>query len=114
MKRFFAFGVASFALIGAMLVVMVLAFPMDAVRRAMQVAAIVAFAVQLVAFTIARAMAKDNIVAGWAVGIVLRFGAIAAFALVAPRLSLPLGATLLSMASFLFVSTLIEPFFLKQ
>ena len=79
-------------------------------------AAPTAFIVQLIAFLIARAMARrNNVMAGWGIGILLRFAALFLFALVAvPRLGLPVSASLLGLAAFLFVSTLIEPLFLKQ
>jgi hypothetical protein len=59
-------------------------------------------------------MARRNVMAGWGIGVALRFVALAIFALaVVPRLGLPV-VILLGLATFLFVSTLIEPLFLKQ
>jgi hypothetical protein len=85
------------------------------VRRALGISAAVAFVVQMAAFLVVREMARrKNVMAGWGIGIALRFGALVIFALVAvPRLELPLSASLLGLATFLFVSTLIEPLFLK-
>jgi hypothetical protein len=76
---------------------------------------VVAFVVQVAAFLVVREMGRrKNVMAGWGIGIALRFGALVIFALVAvPRLGLPLSASLLGLATFLFVSTLIEPLFLR-
>lgn len=115
MRRSLLFAVACAAIIGATWAIAVLLFPDAAVRRALGITAVLAFMVQVVAFLVARAMARrKNVIAGWGIGIALRFGVLAIFALVAaPRLALPLSASLLGLATFLFVSTLIEPLFLK-
>ncbi len=114
-KRSLLFAVACAALIGALWAILVLLFTEDAVRRALGISAAIAFVVQMIAFFIARAFARrNNVIAGWGLGVALRFVALAIFALVAvPRLGLPLSASLLGLAVFLFVSTLIEPLFLK-
>ena len=115
MRRFVIFAAACTALIGALLALLVLVFPGDEVRRALITSAAVALVVQLVAFAVARAMAQRNVIAGWGIGVALRFGALGVLALVAaPGLGLPLTASLLGLAVFLFVSTLIEPLFLKS
>ena len=115
MKRTFFFAAACAALIAAMWALMVLWFTDTAVRRAIAISAALAFLVQMVAFSVARAMARrKNVIAGWGIGIALRFSTLIILALVAvPMLNLPLSASLLSLATFLFVSTLIEPLFLK-
>jgi hypothetical protein len=108
------YAAACGALIGAAWLILVLVFPGEAVRRALTIAGAVAFGVQMVAFLVARAMAPKNVIAGWGIGIALRFGALVVFALAAvPRLGLPLSTSLLGLATFLFLSILIEPFFLK-
>lgn len=115
MKRVASFLAACLGLIGLMWLIAVLVFPGAEVRRALDVAALVAAGVQVVTFLVARAMARRNVMAGWGIGVALRFGALAIVALVVvPRLGLPLAASLLGLATFLFVSTLIEPLFLKQ
>ena len=83
-------------------------------HAAIVVGALVSFGVQMVAFTAAQAMARTNVMAAWGAGAVIRLVALAMYALmVVPRLGLPVSAALVSMALYLFVSTLIEPFFLK-
>jgi hypothetical protein len=113
--RSFRFAAACAALIGCVWGIGILLFSDTAVRRALGITAILALVVQLVAFAIARAWArKQNVMAGWGIGIGLRFTALLLFGLIGvPRLGLPVGAALLSLAVFLFVTTLIEPLFLQ-
>ena len=115
MKRALQFTAACAALIGALWLILVLVMSGTMARHALTISAITAFVVQVAAFLVAREMARrKNVMAGWGMGVVLRFGALMIFALVAvPRLGLPLQASLLGLVTFLFVSTLIEPFFLK-
>jgi len=52
--------------------------------------------------------------AGWGLGVAIRIMALAAYAWIAvPQLGLPMTAALVSVALYLFLSTLVEPFFLK-
>ena len=115
MKRALQFTAASAALIGALWTILVLVMTGTLVRHALSISAVTAFIVQVAAFFVTRAVARrKNVVAGWGIGIALRFGALLIFGLiVVPRLGLPLSASLLGLATFLFVSTLIEPLFLK-
>lgn len=115
MKRSLYFAAACLGIIGAMWAVSALLFTDALVRRGLAIAAGVAFGVQMITFQIARLAArKQNVIAGWGIGVALRFVALAIFALVAvPRLGLPLASALVGLAFFLFVSTLIEPLFLK-
>jgi hypothetical protein len=116
MKRTIFFAVTCVAVIAVVWLLAEVLFPNEAGRQALGVAAAVAFVVQVVAFLIARAFARrKNVMAGWGIGIALRFVALLLFGLVAvPKLALPLGSSLLGLAMFLFVSTLIEPLFLKS
>jgi hypothetical protein len=115
MKRLLSFAAACAAAIAATWAIGMLLFSDVAARRALGITAATAFLVQLVAFSIARTMArKKNVMAGWGIGIALRFSALLLFGLVAvPRMGLPLSASLLALATFLFVTTLIEPLFLR-
>jgi hypothetical protein len=114
-KRSLLFALACAATIGALWGILVLLFTEAAARRALGITATIAFFVQVMAFLVARAMAqRKNVMAGWGIGVVLRFVVLAVFALVAvPAWSLPLAPALMSFAMFLFVTTLIEPLFLK-
>jgi hypothetical protein len=52
--------------------------------------------------------------AGWGVGVLLRFVVLAAYALVgAKALGLPLAPALISLVAFFFVTSLVEPVLLK-
>jgi hypothetical protein len=111
--------VAKFALVTG-LVVAVLAFGLTrvmqdaAASRAVWVSAGVAVLVQLAAFGLTRATQPANVVAGWGAGMIIRVMALAAYALlVVNSLGLLMGPALLSLAAFFFVTTLIEPVFLK-
>jgi hypothetical protein len=100
--------------VAATLAVLLVVYRGAADRRAVAVSAIVAVVVQMGAFTAALALARTNVMAGWGLGAVVRLVALALYALVfVPPLGLPLSAALISLALFLFLSTLIEPFFLK-
>ena len=94
MKRSLLFMLACAAIIGALWAILVLLFTESAVRRALGITATIAFFVQVVAFEVARAMARrKNVIAGWGIGVALRFVALAVFAFVAvPAFSLPVGA----------------------
>ena len=116
MKRTMFFAVTCVAVIAAIWGAAVVLFPSAASGQALGMAAGVALVVQLVAFLIAREFARrKNVMAGWGIGIALRFVALLLFGLVAvPVFALPLAPALVSLAVFLFVSTLIEPLFLKS
>jgi hypothetical protein len=91
-----------------------LAFPAPAERRAVLVSAGVAFVVQLVTFALARRTAGTNPFAGYGLGLLLRFATLFVYAfVVVQRLEWPMAAALLSLATFFFVSTLVEPPLLK-
>jgi len=75
--------------------------------------AALAFAVQVAGFAFASALQPVNVMAGWGAGMVLRFGSLVAYALAVKSLGWPVAESLVSYAGFLFVSTLIEPLFLK-
>ena len=101
------------------LVVLVLAWvitlllPRDA-ARSVWISAGTAVVVQAAAFALTRATQPANVMAGWGAGMIIRVMALAAYALLAVKaLGLVIGPALLSLAFFLFVTTLIEPVFLK-
>lgn len=95
------------AMSGAVLAV-VWGSPLD--RRAVLVSAVVAWVVQLIAFVIARLLAAGgNGVAGWALGAVICFVALVIFGFVSRGLGLPSNVALLSLATFFFLTELIEP-----
>lgn len=115
MRQIAGFSAVCLTLIAATLGLLHLLFRQPDERRALWIGAGIAVVVQLVAFLIARRMRQRNVFAGWGLGVALRFVALAVVALVvAPSLDLPLTAALVGLAMFLFVSTLVEPLFLKS
>lgn len=93
--------------------VFTLVFGGAAERRAVLISAAVAFVIQLPAFALARRTVGENIFAGWGAGVLLRFVALALYAfLVVERMALPSAPALLSLATFFFLSTLVEPLLL--
>ncbi|MFN8583512.1 MAG: hypothetical protein U0163_21360 [Gemmatimonadaceae bacterium] len=114
MKRVLGFAAVSLTVVVGAMWLLGLAFRGPADERALQVAAGAALVVQIVAFLVARRMARQNVIAGWGAGVGIRFAAFVFWGLVVvSRLALPQSAALLAMATYLFLTTLIEPLFLK-
>lgn len=79
-------------------------------RRAIETSGVIAVVVQLFAFVIARMVSAPNFLAGWITGVALRFVALIAYAFVGVKLfGMPAPAALISLVTFLFISTLVEP-----
>jgi hypothetical protein len=103
-----AISAVAIALIAAGLVAFVYRLPDE--RSAVWISGIVALTVQVGAFALARSLAKDGQgIAGWGIGAIVSLLTLVGFGLVARGTALPTGAALVSMASFLFVTELIEP-----
>lgn len=84
-------------------------------RQAVLASAGLAFVVQMIAFTVARLLQPRHLVLGWGLGSVLRLITLVLFAVVVARLwRAPLTPALLSFAAFLFVTTVVEPIFLRR
>lgn len=114
MKRFAGFVAATIALCcgGAWGVTMFV--PGADVARAVWTSAAVVVIVQLLAFAMVKTMGPANMIAGWGLGMILRFIALVTFALAGVKaMGLAMEPALLSMAGFFFVTTVIEPVFLK-
>lgn len=89
-------------------------WPDDVSAAAVQASAWMAVMVQTVTFAIARVVARQNIIAGWGLGVLIRFATVAFWAFLGIKaLGLAPGPALLSLVAFYFVSTLIEPLFLN-
>jgi Mg/Co/Ni transporter MgtE len=107
------FAAATAALIVIGYLILQLGFDSPGDSRALRTSAMVAMAVQLVSFAIARRTAVRNLMVGWGIGTVLRVVVLAVYALlVVPALALPRSAALVSFVTFMFVSMLIEPLLL--
>ena len=104
------YGLASLVTIGLAAGVFVAMYPEPQARTAILASAVVALVVQLVAFAIARLLAdRGNAIAGWGLGAVICFAALVVYGFVSRALGLPPNAALLSLATFFFLTELIEP-----
>jgi hypothetical protein len=104
------FALVTLALFLAMGWLLGLAFPAAADRSAIWVSAAVAYGVQMLAFAVARLAAPKNVWAGWGVGIALRLVTLVIYAfLIVRAFELPATAALISLATFFFVSIVVEP-----
>jgi hypothetical protein len=78
--------------------------------QAMGVSALLALVIQTIAFVIARRFAATgNGIAGWTLGAVICLVALVAYGFVGRAVGLPSNAALLSLATFFFLTELIEP-----
>jgi hypothetical protein len=90
--------------------VLVLVYPGADAQRAIITSAVLSLAIQLVAFLLLQVFKGKNVMAGWGLGALLRFGGLGIYAMFAARaLGLDLNTALVSLACFLFLSMLIEP-----
>ena len=114
MKKMASYAVVSALAIALFGWVLRYAFPTAADAHAIVVSAVVAYVVQLVSFAIARGWAATNVIAGWGLGMLIRFFVLAIYTLIAVNvLGLALTPALVSLAAFFFVSTLAAPVLLK-
>lgn len=82
---------------------------------AIGISATVAVVVQIAAFAVTTMMAPKNVIAAWGAGALARMLTLFVYALVAVKvLGLPAVPALISLAIFLFLSTLLEPLFLRR
>lgn len=83
--------------------------------RAVLVAALLAFMVQLMTFAIVRLAGQEQVIAAWGLGVLVRFAVVALWVwLLIPALGLASTPAALAMVALLFVSTLVEPLFLNR
>ncbi|MBC7674183.1 MAG: hypothetical protein H7247_17330 [Polaromonas sp.] len=79
-------------------------------RQAVWVSAIVALVVQLLAFALARSMVDGGHgIAGWGLGAVICLVALVVYGFASRALGLPSNAAMLSLATYFFLTELIEP-----
>ena len=114
MKGFELFAVATVAEIFVTAWLFTLGFDGPGDAAAIRLSAIVAVAVQLVGFALLKLLGGKSLLAGRGAGAVVRILTLPVYALVAAKvLELPPTAALLSLVTFFFLTTLIEPLFLK-
>ena len=103
--------VASVIVVGAI----AWAFVDVAGRNTVLASAAAVVAVQMSAFLITRFFQKQNVLLGWGLGSVLRMVALVLYAVVVARLwRAPVTPALLSFVAMLFVTTVLEPVFLRR
>jgi len=104
----FGAAVVLIVLVGGAMMAVLFSAPGD--RKAIVASGVVAFVVQLFAFSIARIAGPARFLSAWLLGTALRFAALVCYAVVAVKvLGMPAPAALISLATFLFITTLIEP-----
>jgi hypothetical protein len=117
MKKFASFLAVMAAVLSLVAWVITLAVPADTgslVARSVWASVAVAVVVQAMSFGLMRLMQPVNVMAGYALGMILRILSLVLFGYFGVKgFGLALQPALLSLAGFFFVSTLIEPFFLK-
>ena len=89
-------------------------FTSPAARRAVQLSAEIAYATQLAGFAILARLRRWNVIAAWGLSALLRFAALAAYALALKTLALPAVPALISLVTFFFVTTLAEPWLIRS
>ena len=114
MRAIAIFAAVSLAIIAGVGGIMSVVYTAPGDHRAIAVSGAIAFVVQMFAFTIARLVARENVIAGWGVGALLRLVVLGAYGVVIVKaLALPSAPALLSLAAFFFLSTLVEPLLLN-
>jgi hypothetical protein len=114
-KSWATYALATVVLIAVVGWLFTLGFPGPQDAAAIRLSAIVAVVVQLVAFAVTATLARRHLIAGWGAGSLLRFMTLVVYALLAVKvLGVAPVAALVSLATFLFLSTLIEPLFLRR
>lgn len=108
---FFLALVAGVALVGAV----AWAFTDAAGRQVVLVSGGVAVVVQMAAFAVARSLREKQLLLGWGLGSLVRLISLVLYAVIVARLwRAPITPALLSFVAMLFVTTVVEPIFLKR
>ena len=114
MKRIAVYACVAAALIALSAGALALAFDGPSDRRAILVSAALAFVVQLAAFAAIGLASAGNVMAGWGIGVLVRFLVLVAYAfLVVQSIGLAPAAALISLVTFFFLCTLVEPLVLR-
>ncbi len=109
------FAAASIALIAVAAFALTFVFKGPGDERAIWISAAVGAFSQIAAFPAVRKLTAQNLMVGWGMGSLVRFGTLGVYALVAAfALHLPMTAALVSLALFYFLSMVIEPLFLRS
>ena len=115
MKRVLAFAAVAAALTASTAAIMTIVWSSPAEERAIWLSAGIAFVVQMLAFGVATIVRRDRVIVGWGLGALMRLITLSVYALVfVQALGLPATAALVSLATFFFLSTLVEPLLLAR
>ena len=113
--RGFAEYAATSVLIIALISAVCALFLGTGAMRSVTTSGVVALGIQIVAFLVARSFRARNLLLGWGLGSALRVVALVIYALMVARFGRAFVApALLSFAAFLFLTTVVEPVFLKR
>jgi hypothetical protein len=82
--------------------------------RTIWITALVAFGTQMAAFPLIKTLIRQNLMMGWGAGTLIRFLTLGVYALIVVLAHLPVAPALLSLALFYFISSVIEPLFLRS
>lgn len=84
-------------------------------RQAIWASASLAFVVQMIAFMVVRLLPAEQVMIGWGLGAILRIVSVVVWGVFIHKVwRAPIAPGLLSYAAFLFVTTIVEPVFLKR
>src|SRR5436853_5461351 len=84
-------------------------------NSAIGLSAIVAIVIQIGAFAVTKTMASSNVIAAWGAGALVRLVTLFVYAFLAVNVfGLPAVLALFCCVSFFFLSTLLEPVFLRR
>lgn len=120
MNRLKGFAALSLGVIGVAGLILSRLFPGAESLRAIEVSAVVAFVIQMATFLIlmppkGRPDLPGGLLMRWGVGAVIRLLSLVFYAIVATKLiGLPAAPALVSLATFFFVTMLIEPLMLRN
>ena len=114
MKALALFALATAVIVAVGTWIFSLVWPTAEAHRAVQASAVVALVVQLFGFGIIRLARKSNPIAAWGLTALLRMAVLLVYAFVViPALGVLSMPALLSLATFFFLSTLVEPLLLN-
>jgi hypothetical protein len=84
-------------------------------RRVALLSAVVAYVLQMLAFAVARLMAAGgNVIAGWGLGAIVCLVSLVIYGFVCRAAGLPTDAGMISLATYFFLTEVIEPPFLSR
>lgn len=115
MRAFALYAVITVTLVLVVGLALTLAFHGPGDATAVRLSGIVAAVVQVAAFGAIRLLGPRKVVVGWGIGALLRLVTLAVYGLMVIKglVGVPAIPALISLATFFFVTTLVEPLLLK-